>query len=57
MFCNHFIRGFRSTTAASGSGHFHALALFTLNTNLADWLKAFGNIVVGRSLSADTDSP
>ena len=52
MLGNHFVRGF-GTTAACRSSDFHPLALLTLNADLADWLKAFGNIVVGRSLSAD----
>ena len=39
-------------TAACRSSDFHPLALFALDTDLADWLKALGDFVIGRSLSA-----
>ncbi|MOA41088.1 hypothetical protein D3C78_1630210 [compost metagenome] len=54
MLGNDVFRCLGTATPASRSGDFHALALFALDTDLADWLKALGNFVVGRSLSADS---
>jgi hypothetical protein len=54
MLGNDVFRGLGTATTASSSGNFHALALFALDTNLADWLKALGNFVIRRSLSADS---
>ena len=54
MFGNHLIRGFRPATAACSSGHFHPFAFLPLHTHLADRLEAFGNVVIRRSLSADS---
>src|SRR5699024_10989106 len=45
MFRNHGVRGL-GITATRRSSHFHPLAFLTLNANLANWLKAFCNIVV-----------
>jgi hypothetical protein len=52
MLGNHVFRRFRTTSAASRSRDFHPLALLALYTDLADWLKALGDFVIGRSLSA-----
>src|SRR5450830_596690 len=54
MFGNHVIRCLGTTATTHGSRHFHALALFALDTHLAHRLEALGDVVIdGRSLSAD----
>ena len=54
MFCNHFIRGLRTTAAARRGSDFHSFAFLPLNAHLAHWLEALGNVVIRRSLSADS---
>src|SRR5690606_32819710 len=51
---DHVFRGLCSAATASGSSHFHTLAFLPLNTHLADGLEAFGDVVICRSLSADS---
>ena len=47
------IGGFRAA-AAGCHGNFHALAFLALDANLAHRLQALGNVIIGRSLSADS---
>src|SRR5450830_1375893 len=42
------------TAAARCSGDFHPFALLPLHTHLANRLQALGNVIIGRSLSADS---
>ncbi|CAI8981135.1 hypothetical protein EMIT048CA2_60102 [Pseudomonas chlororaphis] len=53
MLGNHFVWSLR-TTATGGNSDFHTLAFLPLDADLANRLEALGNIVVGRSLSADS---
>jgi hypothetical protein len=53
MLCNNFVRGLGTATAASRGRDFHPFAFLTLHTHLAYRLQALGNVIVGRSLSAD----
>jgi hypothetical protein len=51
---NHVIRCLRATAAARSHGNFHPFAFLALDTHLADRLQALGNLIIGRSLSADS---